>query len=543
MLGRFALAITFLCSYTVSHAQWDSEYQIGVTMTQKSYSNSLTEASSGIFGVSNDLTGIGFWIHMTDGNGKTTASFYYKTGAGTLRAYAVEAWGTTVFTAGEIDYGNGTTDVFLMSSDATGGVNNAVFVPFGTNTIATAADLVITSTTATTANLIAVGSIDKGTSKVPCSVMFDNTMSSFSTKEYDPGTNEYFVPVQAKLLDPTYALNTIVVFGNDEFSPNGYLGLFKMRINTTNGNIIGNIDPYYFTTGDYYNPSVCATIGTDNVFVAATYAPTPGVTDAIIIRFPGNAAGFPSNTKRQYDKNSGNEMPVQIHESTLGNTVLAYNYQTSNGAVIPCVARISQTLGTPGTIVVSDIEYHSQHTQRNIHAAFARSTGSSTMYFASTTPANDMTRTIASTSSSTQCQTTGDFEYLLPPSFFNGAPNSVTTTSGTIYDDLSVDETKLTGAKYDCNGSFDGSFKRSPTSIGSISAEGALVNKLIDGIYAIQLEDVNAYSVYSINGRLILENDNATKGSQINLTTFPTGVYVLSANLADGTTTQVKLLK
>jgi len=537
MLGRFALALTFLCCFTVSHAQWDYEYQIGVTMTQKPYSNSLTEVTSGIYGVTNDLNGIGFWIHMTDGNGKTTASFYYKTNAGTLRAHAIEVWGTTIFTAGEIDYGNGTTDVFLMSSDATGGVNNAAFVPFGTNTVATAVDLVITASTGTTADLLAVGYIDKTTSKVPCSVMFDNSMSSFASKEYDPGTGEFLVPTQAKLLDPTYAPNRVIVVGNDEDNPNGNLGIFKMKINTTNGNQAGSFRRHYIGNDDLFNPSVSATIGTNNVLIAATYGASTSA-DAVIMRFAGSPGVNPSIV-RQYDKNGGDESPIQIHESSIGNAVLAYNFQSSAGTTVPAVARISLTMSPVGTIVVSDLEYLSQHNQRRMHTAFARNSGSSTMYFECITPKDDVTRTVAS-SSVTPCEVTADFDYTATPSITS--PNLTgTTTSSTIYDDLTVDESDVTGSRYDCDGNFDGSFKKSPTSIASLDQEKALVSRLAEGVFVIQADDIRAYTVYDINGQVILDNSNSSKGSEINLQTLPMGIYILSASSTDGAITQVKL--
>lgn len=535
-LLRYALASLLVLCFTSSYAQWDWEYQVGVQMTQKPYSNSLLESSSGIHGVANDPSGIGFWIHTTDGFGKTAASYYYKTSAGTLRVYAIEAWNGTLFTAGEIDYGNGTTDMFIMSSDVTGGVNAAVYVPFGTNTIVTATDLVITASTSTTVNLMAVGYVDNSpTNKIPCSVRFDQTMGSFPTKEYNPGTGNFFVPTQAKLLDATYANNRVIVVGNDE--SNASKRIFRMKINTTNGNQAGSFRSHYIsTTTDLYNPSVSATVGTNNVLIAASYSASSN-TDVVLMRFPGNPGVNPT-TVRQYDKNGDSDAPIQVHETVNDEAVIAYNHTNSSGVVVPSVAIIDMT--NPN-IVLSDIEYYSQHSVRRMFSAFGRGANSSTMYFECQTPNSDLTRTISS-STMTPCETTADLDYAATPSV-TSPQTTGTTTSGTLYDDLIVDESQLTGSRYDCNGSFDGSFKKGTTSIDQIVEASTMVQQLSEGLFVLKSEEVAAYSVFDINGQLLVQNNHAAFGDQIDLTSLSKGVYIVSFTTTPGSMTQIKLAR
>lgn len=126
---KLLLAFLLLFGANRTYAQWDFEYQTTIQMTQKPFSNSLIEASPGLFGVTNDLMGEGFWVHWTDINGITKNSQYYVKHGVEMNAHAIEFHNDIIYVTGEIDYGTGLKEMFIMSAKMAGGVIVAATIP------------------------------------------------------------------------------------------------------------------------------------------------------------------------------------------------------------------------------------------------------------------------------------------------------------------------------------------------------------------------------------------------------------------------------
>ena len=541
IIGRTVLVLLFTAFFSSTYAQWDYEYQVNIQMTQKPLSNSLVEAwnNVGLFGVSNDANGQGFWIHWTDINGNTIKSYYYMNPDATIRIHGIEHFSDIVYTTGEMDYGNGQKDLFIMASGMNGGVIKAVVVPFGVNS--TGHDMVKTFDNGTSAKFAAVGYIDNSPfNKYPYIVYFDNTLLTFTAVDYKPNTTGlFFVPTQAKMLDCSSFPNRMVVVGNDEVSPVGTKGLFKMRINTNTGNIIGSIDRMHQSSVDIYDPSVCATAGASNVLIASTYSTSSTVSDAFLQRFPASAIG-PATHERLYDNNSGNEQVIQIQESSLGNAVLSYN-NINGSSVLPNIGRISLTMAPLGTIVVSNTEYQSVNSPRTMHVAYSRETGASEVFFECTTVNSDVTRTRGS-SIVTPCETYPDLDYV-------SSPTTSLTTSPVIPGshnttiEYEVDEYVLTGARYVCDGTASGTFKKDPTSIAELDEAADLIQMVAPGQYEFTTDEATGYDLYDLNGRLVQSKQNAQLADILDLNHLPSGVYVITINRPNEPVARIKLVR
>lgn len=536
------MALIFSAFFSSTYAQWDFEYQVAIQMTQKPLSNSLVEAwnSTGLFGVTNDANGTGFWIHWTDLNGTTIKSFYYMNPDATISIHGIEHFSDIVYTTGEMDYGNGQKDLFIMASGMNGGVIKAVVVPFGVNS--TGHDLVKTFDNGISAKFAAVGYIDNAPfNKFPYIVFFDNTMAAFNAVDYKPAsTGLFFVPTQAKLLDANVVANRMVVVGNDEVSPLGTKGIFKMRINTNTGAIIGSIDRMHLSSIDLDGPSVCATVGSGNVLIASTHSNSAGNSDAFLQRFSATAAGGPSH-ERLYSSNSNDEQVIQIHESSYGNAVLSYN-SVSGASVLPNVARISLTITPLGTVVVSNTEYQSVNSPRTMHVAHSRETGAAEVVFECITANGDKTRTRVNPSTVTPCETYPDFDYISTPitALTSSTPLPGSHNYVVEYD---VDEYVLTGGRYVCDGTASGSFKKEPTSIANLEEVADLIHMVSPGQYSINTDDVAGFDLYNLSGQLLQSKKNAQLNDVLDLNYLPSGVYVISIDRPDQPATRVKLVR
>lgn len=533
-ITRLFLALALLCGANYAQAQWDFEYMTGIKMTQKPLSNSLIEDSPGLFGVTNDAGGDGFWIHWTDLNGITQNSQYYVKNGLEMNAYAIEHHDDMVYVTGEVDYGTGLKEMFIMSAQITGSFVSAAIVPYSGGLTTVGNDLVKISTSSSGAEFVAIGYVEfSSVKRQPLLVHFNWSLSSITPRVYlfnNTNTTISYIPTQGKMLHPSVSPNELIVVGNAVSSSFAYDRIFKMRVNTSTFNLsVGHINYVYSAIGNVYNPSVSTSA--NRVLIGATHVTSSGVKDAWL--FPLTANGVTLTGDYLYDNGNADQEVIQVHESSLGNAVLAYN-NIQGGVSTPNVGRIDLS----SLNVVSNLQYFSVNDPRAMHAAFARSTGASTMYFACTNGNEDATRTIASTTA-TPCEFVADLDQVLDPltHIYPTASLNQSVFGGVNYFEL--EDHTVQGQMVMCDGLTTANFKNGATSLDEVVQEDVL-EQVEANTYRVVIDDVASIRLYDINGKE-LSSSSHVQGRTIGLDSLPKGVYVLSIHQENKLPIRVKV--
>lgn len=371
---------------------------------------------------------------------------------------------------------------------------------------------------------------------MPFVVHFNATLSSITPRVYlfnNSNTSISYIPTQGKMLDPSASPNELMIVGNATSAGFLFKRAFEMRISTITFTLpVGYMHYIYSPDGDLFNPSL--SISANSVLVGATYAYAASSSgrDALLFTLTPNGVNLAGH--HLYDNGGADQQVIQVHESLSGHAVLAYN-NVQGGVSTPNVGQIDLS----NFAAVSNVEYLSVNAPRTMHAAFARSTGSSTMHFACITGSNDATRTIAS-SIATPCEFVRDFDLVGSPTVHYHSTFLTNPVQSNPVNYFELDEYLVQGQMVTCDGFANGNFKNEATSVSYVAQEDVL-ERVGAAAYHITLDEVSSLQLYDLNGKEISSSATQLQGNRIDLSTLPKGMYVLSIQQENKTPIRVKI--